>query len=528
MKKKYIWIIPALFIMGAYFYGLIAATLKLEETSVDSLSISVRNGMILDFGAMVEGDWNRLCIITPYTPMEQAMKTTGLNLDRLENYGMAYREDANLLVFAKEAMVRKYIYLPRQMVDVEPKKIKSGGYDREEAIFMVETKEQGAFLAHMDDLRGKDAGSNPRGSSPVYAVQPGEPEKINGSDFTVRWLEKGYYKQENGRYIFSEGLMPIEKDGKWGYMDKTGRIVIPLMYDAAGSFSEGIAPVKLEQKYGGINWWNEIVIPLNYDYMGEFSQGLALVMNKELRANQGKDKFGFMKDADKFNQPFAVDQYGFIDSKGQVMIPLIYDNAGAVSGGLVPLEKNDIWSVADITGKILYSTVFDGIGSFSKDGIAPVENEFGQGYMDRNGQLITPMEYMSTWGFSEGLALVEDASGYYFINNQGTKVLNLSIRSFGGESSFQEGRRIVMKDRKFGFIDRYGTLDIPLVYDRAMDFSEGLAGVAFTFGQEQWGYIDKNNRKLVPLIFDWIQPFSEGAALVKKDGRCGILYRPAE
>lgn len=41
----------------------------------------------------------------------------------------------------------------------------------------------------------------------------------------------------------SEGLLAVEKDGKSGFIDTAGRVVIPLTYDNARSFSEGLAAV---------------------------------------------------------------------------------------------------------------------------------------------------------------------------------------------------------------------------------------------------------------------------------------------
>jgi hypothetical protein len=41
----------------------------------------------------------------------------------------------------------------------------------------------------------------------------------------------------------SEGLARIERDGKYGFIDQTGKVVIPLKYDKADSFYNGVAGV---------------------------------------------------------------------------------------------------------------------------------------------------------------------------------------------------------------------------------------------------------------------------------------------
>ena len=42
---------------------------------------------------------------------------------------------------------------------------------------------------------------------------------------------------------FNEGLMIVEKDKKFGFVNDKGEMVIPLIYDGADEFSEGLAPV---------------------------------------------------------------------------------------------------------------------------------------------------------------------------------------------------------------------------------------------------------------------------------------------
>ncbi|MDP8185203.1 WG repeat-containing protein [Phocoenobacter skyensis] len=124
--------------------------------------------------------------------------------------------------------------------------------------------------------------------------------------------------QYDGAYSFSEGLARVEKDGKWGFIDKKGKIVIPLQYDdGAYSFREGLASVEKDGKWGFIDKKGKTVIPLQYDYAYSFIEGLAQVRK------DGK--------------------YGFIDKKGKAVIPLQYDDVGIFIAGLARVKKDGKW-----------------------------------------------------------------------------------------------------------------------------------------------------------------------------------------
>ena len=43
----------------------------------------------------------------------------------------------------------------------------------------------------------------------------------------------------------SEGFAPVVINEKWGYIDRSGKMVIPAKYDDAGSFTDGRASVEL-------------------------------------------------------------------------------------------------------------------------------------------------------------------------------------------------------------------------------------------------------------------------------------------
>ena len=64
---------------------------------------------------------------------------------------------------------------------------------------------------------------------------------------------------------------------KWGYIDKSGKVVIEPQFDSADDFSEGLAKVKKDGKRGYIDKIGKVVIEPQFDEVWDFSEGLATV-----------------------------------------------------------------------------------------------------------------------------------------------------------------------------------------------------------------------------------------------------------
>ena len=96
---------------------------------------------------------------------------------------------------------------------------------------------------------------------------------ISGQALAECELEEGYELPSgfefDGYCNFNEGLAPVAKEGKYGFINKQGKIVIPLKYEYADSFFEGVSQVKKYSKYGFINKYDEVVIPLEHDKVTE-------------------------------------------------------------------------------------------------------------------------------------------------------------------------------------------------------------------------------------------------------------------
>ena len=82
----------------------------------------------------------------------------------------------------------------------------------------------------------------------------------------------------------SEGLATVQKEHKFGFIDKDGKVVIPVEDDHVSDFKEGLAHAKKGSKKGYIDTTGKTVIPFEYHFANDFENGMAKV-------NKGDDWF---------------------------------------------------------------------------------------------------------------------------------------------------------------------------------------------------------------------------------------------
>ena len=130
------------------------------------------------------------------------------------------------------------------------------------------------------------------------------------------------------------------------------------------------------------------------------------------------------------------------------------------------------------------------------------EEEYYSGYIDGDGNVVIPPIYEIAEDFSEGLACVAELGqvyGYKFIDTNGEVIISLkdgiSVCGY-----FHEGLCVVRVDRKYGFIDRTGTMVIPPKFNWTSGFDRGLALVSFGESEsvDNCGIIDRTGRFIVP------------------------------
>ena len=196
-------------------------------------------------------------------------------------------------------------------------------------------------------------------------------DNIAGLD-PVAEADFGYYKQYvPGQFDYAdnviEGRRRVINEGKFGFLDSKGKLVIPIEYDNADNFKEGYAAVKLNGKYGYIDIDGKMIIKPQFDGAGFFFEGLAQV---KVKTSAG-------------NKVFLIDR----------------------------------------DGKAICNQ-YDFIGDFYKErAMVRIGSEIG--YINRNGQEVISLKYRTAQNFAEnGEALVEFEGKKYYINKSGQYIRN--------------------------------------------------------------------------------------------------------
>ncbi len=291
-------------------------------------------------------------------------------------------------------------------------------------------------------------------------------------------LEDAVYKYDHVGPLV-DGLARVRLQNAWGFIDATGREVVPPQYSDADDFRDGLTLVaKDEQRWGVISAIGSVVVPLEHKWTD-----LRLVGGGIVRIQ--KDR-----------------QFALLDRKGQPLTSQRFDRtADEFSEDRLAVAVGDQWGFVDGHGHLAIPPRFSFAGNF-KDGLAKVTADGArQGFIDRDGREVIPQVYVSVGEFSEGL---------------------VSLAKNTAAEGPNQGRPAVERIR-FGFVDRTGKLVLPFEYQGLFSinafvaaghpyFSEGLAAVRLASGKP--AYVDRNGKVALEPNYDAITPFDQGLAIV--------------
>ncbi|MCM3702230.1 WG repeat-containing protein [Paenibacillus macerans] len=148
------------------------------------------------------------------------------------------------------------------------------------------------------------------------------------------------------------------------------------------------------------------------------------------------------------------------------------------------------------------------------------------GYINTQGRLVIPCQYVEVDSFAEGTAHVKDASDREFFVDRAGKTLVSLTTSYDSDFLFTEGLATAYEELtgRIGYVNTKGELAIPYQYSYARNFSEGLAVVSNDAGL--YGYIDSSGKQVIPFRYTSAGDFGEGVAPVQNaTGKWGYINK---
>ena len=280
-----------------------------------------------------------------------------------------------------------------------------------------------------------------------------------------------------GKYSYS-GLAVCRKNGKYGFIDRQNKVIVPVEYDAVGHnylWQEG------KSGNDSVQWDFEILMSVSQN-----------------------------------------NKWGFVNKSGREIVSCIYDKVDCTGGEdnrPTWICKDNKYGCVDTLGNIVIPVKYEHEINFYGDEPSRTKLNGKWGFIDRSGNGVVSFIYDDTRGFGwcGNTAPVCKNNKYGFINRDGIEFIPLQYE-FADE--FENGRAGVVKDGKLGFIDKTGKVVIPFIYEPIysrdgngkmlewhMNF---ISSVAFVKLNDKYGMINRQGDKVTEFKYDNVRSASSG------------------
>lgn len=334
-------------------------------------------------------------------------------------------------------------------------------------------------------------------------------------------------------------------NNKYGFVDViTGNYVIPPIYDATtiyAKFDEDRCILSLNNLYGVIDTQNKIIVPFYY---------------KSISTNYRKQYYIVNQDG----------RYGFLNAKGQELVPPNYDFLELCSTGdskekiLLSIQKNKKFGIINTANEIIIPAIYDHIDrTFNRDKYKRIYLNKKCNLLDRSHKIMFDKWFDDIIDIQEDFIIVKNNDYYGIVDYQGKYILepsyqkinlyalnnkiilkknelnqiyNLKTRTIEKDSvgeitliNYQKKIYREESNKMFGLLDSLFNPILPKVFNELymIEFSEGL--MLLSQNQKYGVYNPNLNKFIIPIEYDEIRTIgsSQTHFKVKKEGKVGVI-----
>ncbi|WP_127499475.1 WG repeat-containing protein [Paenibacillus glycanilyticus] len=286
---------------------------------------------------------------------------------------------------------------------------------------------------------------------------------------------------------FSEGrAVVIDDKGKYKLLNDSGAIVTSNGYSYMADMHDGRAMVNNQLEggktvYGYIDRSGKEVIPLRYEDATDFSDRHAVVKIKDnvyalIRHDGSKEAeyhfpfVGVLGDGLLPFQQTANGKYGYINEKGTVKIQPTYSTAFPFQNGRAIVNNAEDFAaeygVIDTKGNLVIQTIYNDIMAIGQQryavgkAIDPDQPFLGSMYaiFDSDGKRLTEFVYTDVQPYRKGLASASNGKTTFFINTSGNPAPGYPQFQGSGILKLEDDLIQVNIDQRIQYANRNGRI----------------------------------------------------------------------
>jgi hypothetical protein len=369
------------------------------------------------------------------------------------------------------------------------------------------------------------------------------------------------FKKFNNEYVI------VEKDEKFGLIDKTGKLKINCEFtfinkfkdeyliaenyneheftcydknfqekfkikaNSCGNFHENLAWIENKGKYGYINTKGEIVIDYLFGKAGNFGNGYAWVKNEG-------NEFALINEKGEI----VIDYFYADDIKNCFNIPFISKHAILINNNENGIKEFDLLEInASLEARqptVFNDEPFQNIHVVENSNTAVVKSKDRWFIYDLNEEEIISQEFdfitddILKIGYEDSIepfinsttAFVQKNNKFGLINLKGELISDIKYDSF--RPFFNNNACVAEKNDgklNWGIINESGKMICELKYFDVANFNEGYGGVCKKFGTSyRWAFVDKNGKEITDFIYLNSSLVRTHDAIKFSEGKCCV------
>lgn len=249
-----------------------------------------------------------------------------------------------------------------------------------------------------------------------------------------------------------------------------------------------------QNKWGFIDKDSVVVIPFEYDFLNPFKNGLTYAENSKKK---------------------------FFLTKKNLRLKGDYDEVRIFSEDRAPVQKNNKWGFIDEKGELVIPVIYSEVGYFKPNGLCYVMKNGKSGFINKKGVDIIPIIYEDVNSEQlDDIVILKKNGKWAFFNSQGKQlsdfiysdIFRTDYYDFSKESErscstfFKNGAVLVLKDKKYEFLnEKIEPAFANNKFDSATVFDAFQNSIVKRNGK--YGIIKPNGEFRAPLEYDFIEPY---------------------